>query len=154
MRKPVRKWEIRLPTLQVLVVEDDMMIRILIQQTLKDMGLVHIDLAKDGADAWEKFDTDQRYYDLIVCDWMMPVMSGIDFLKKVRKKEPGIAFMMLTAKNTMGDVVEARELGVNAYVAKPFTGEELKQKVLWLARQVLDPDFNPTDAILEKPDQP
>ena len=143
MLKSKKKWEKKIPSLQVMIVEDDMFIRVLIQQTIKEMGLSNITLAKDGKEAWEKFTAQDKYFDLILSDWMMPEMDGIEFLGKVREIDPGIAFLMLTAKSTLGDVEEARDLGVNAYIAKPFSSDELSQKVMWLMRQILDPDYDP-----------
>jgi len=70
-------------------------------------------------------------YGLVVCDWNMPVMEGIDLLKNVRS-DPALKdmpFLMVTAEAEKEKVIEAIKAGVDNYIVKPFTGEVLKEKL-------------------------
>lgn len=131
----------KISELQVLVIDDDMLIRVFVQQTLMDLGFCNIDVCSNGQKGWDNICNQLDYYDLIICDWMMPEMNGIELLRKIHAVAPDMPFLMLTVKTTLGDVEKALGLGVSAYVAKPFTGDELQQKVMWLARRILDSDF-------------
>lgn len=113
----------------VLVVDDFSTMRKIIKNSLQSMGFTKIIEAQDGIDAWEKLQ--QEPVCLIVSDWNMPRMQGIDLLKKV-KAEPAfqkIPFIMVTAEGQKECVIEAIKSGVNNYVVKPFTTETLEQKI-------------------------
>lgn len=93
------------------------------------MGFTTIIEAQDGVDAWEKLEKES--FVLIVSDWNMPRMQGIDLLKKV-KADPRyskIPFIMVTAEGQKECVLDAIKNGVNNYVVKPFTTEVLEQKI-------------------------
>ena len=74
---------------------------------------------------------------MVVCDWNMPVMEGIELLKHVRS-DPAlkdIAFLMVTAEAEKEKVIEAIKAGVDNYIVKPFTGEVLKEKLEKIAQK-------------------
>ncbi len=107
--------------LRVLVVDDDVDILEALDFALGDMGISQITRARDGQRALAHFKERSDLFDLVICDWMMPNMSGIQFLERMRSKCPDVPFIMLTRKATHDDVFEARKHGVTAYIAKPFT---------------------------------
>ena len=115
--------------LRVLVVDDDANILEAVNFALGDMGISQITRARDGQRALMYFKERSDLFDLVICDWMMPNMSGIQFLERLRRKCPDVPFIMLTRKATHDDVFEARKHGVTAYVAKPFTIGGLQKKV-------------------------
>lgn len=113
--------------MQVLVVDDyQTMVRI-IKNLLKQLGFNNVDEASDGAAALEKIGGKQ--YGLIISDWNMEPMTGLDLLKKVRGAGNKVPFIMVTAESKTENVLAAREAGVNNYIVKPFNADTLKQKL-------------------------
>lgn len=118
--------------LKVLVVDDDADVIDLVDAVLQSMKVPVVWTAADGEKAWTIFQKASEQIDLIVCDWMMPGMSGLDLLRRVRASESVVPFLMLTAKTTADAVAEAREAGVDAYIVKPFDPRTLRDKILAL----------------------
>ena len=121
--------------LRVLVVDDEPTIIKMVATVLRGMGITQIRAATDGADALALFNDPEFSFDLMICDWMMPVTSGIQVLRQVRTVDTTIPFLMLTTNVSKEAIVEARNAGVSAYIAKPFTADELVKKVAVLAKQ-------------------
>lgn len=128
--------EIDLHKLHVLVVEDNTLTLKLIQAVLKDMSVGQVYTARDGREAQTFLDAGDDLINLIICDWNMPRMSGLDLLKQVRTVHPDLPFLMVTARGTIDSVVAAKKSGVSGYVVKPFSPAELEQKVVALARRI------------------
>jgi two-component system chemotaxis response regulator CheY len=108
--------------------------RKLVSKYLKDIGFLNITEAPDGADALPLLETavaGHVPFQLIISDWYMPKMPGIELLKRVRAGDQlkGTPFVFLTAENEAGQVMEAIKLGVNNYITKPFTPATLKEKL-------------------------
>lgn len=126
--------------LKVLIIDDDPLIVQIVEQILKIMGLKDVQSTCYPKIGLEEilisFET-QKPIDLVICDWMMPEMTGIEVLKKVRDKNLDLAFIMLTAKMTVPAISDARKLGIDAYIGKPFTGDQLQQKVMAVANRIL-----------------
>lgn len=103
--------------------------RRIIQNALKQIKLKKIELAEDGAQAFKMLS--ENKYDLIISDWNMPKMTGIELLKKVRNTEgyEKTPFVMVTAEGHKENVIEAVQAGVNQYIVKPFTNEQLYKKL-------------------------
>lgn len=121
-----------LPTyagLRVLLAEDEPMATKLAQGALKVMGITDIVAVRDGEQALAVLEREQGQFQLIVSDWNMPRMSGLDFLKAVRRHYPHMKFVMLTGKATREFVVAAAQHGVDAYVVKPFSPNQLRRKI-------------------------
>jgi len=126
--------------MDVLVVDDDLYVLRAIELILRDMGIGNVEITRDPTNALAMIHDSflvQRPFDFIICDWMMPAMSGIDLLRAVRKHEYELPFIMLTAKRTEDAVEEARGLEVDAYLAKPFTQDQVRRKVGTIANRVL-----------------
>jgi len=112
----------------VLLVEDDPFARRLALSVLRDIGIGRIAVANDGHGALQTlFGGDT--FDLVISDWNMPEMSGLNLLKKVRETWPALPFIMLTGNTTGDSVLTARDSGVNAYVVKPFAKRQLAAKI-------------------------
>lgn len=132
-----------LSQLRVLVAEDEESARSYIEMVLKDMGIGHVITAHDGRAALEVFQDFEDGIDLIICDWKMPRMSGLDFLKQVRSVRPKLPFLMVTALATLENVEEAMQHEVTAYIAKPFPPEQLEEKVLLLVNRAAPTQAEP-----------
>lgn len=128
--------DIDLQKLHILVVEDNPRTLKLIQAVLKDMGVGQAFTANDGREAQSFLDAGGELINLIICDWNMPRMSGLELLKQVRMSYPDMPFLMVTARGTIDSVTAAKKNGVSAYVVKPFSPAELEQKVVSLARRI------------------
>jgi len=128
--------DIDLQNLHVLVVDDNPRTLKLIQAVLKDMGVGQIFTAIDGREAQMFLDAGEELINLIVCDWNMPRMNGLELLRQVRMTKPGMPFLMVTARGTIDSVTAAKKNGVSAYIVKPFSPAELEQKVVSLARRI------------------
>jgi len=124
--KPITK------NLAALVVDDDPDMIEIISFVLREIGILSITRATSALNALEHFKDKPFPFDLIICDWMMPGMNGLDFLRHVRTHDRETPFLMLTSRARKEDVVAAKSAGVTAYIAKPFASAELRQKVLTL----------------------
>lgn len=118
--------------LSVLIVDDVFNVRNMIRTMLKQLGFSDFVEANDGYAAVEKLATNT--VDVVLCDWNMPKMKGIDVLKFVRghKELHHMPFVMITGEMTEEIVAEAAETEVDAYLVKPFTMEQLGSKILQL----------------------
>lgn len=116
-------------TLHILLVDDCRTLRRVIEGLLKQLGLPNIDEAADGRIALDMLN--EKKYDLVISDWNMEPMTGLDLLKQVRANTSlkDIPFIMLTAENKTENVVAAKQAGVNDYIVKPFNADTLKQKL-------------------------
>ena len=115
--------------LTVLLVEDDGFALKLAQSVLKNLGVGHVILARDGAEAIRILDSKATRADLIISDWNMPNVTGLDLLRHVRKTWQNMPFIMLTGRATEDFVLAAKEHGVNGYVVKPFSPDQLSRKI-------------------------
>lgn len=119
----------RFAKLTVLLVEDDGFALKLAQSVLRNLGVGHIILARDGAEAIKVLDSKATKADLIISDWNMPNVTGLDLLRHVRKTWANMPFIMLTGRATEDFVVAAKDNGVNGYVIKPFSPDQLMKKI-------------------------
>jgi two-component system chemotaxis response regulator CheY len=115
--------------INILIVDDFASMRRIIKGTLKAIGFSNFIEAEDGAIAMKKLEKEK--VDLIISDWIMPNMDGLDFLKAVKGNEKlkKIPFIMVTAEGQKGNVLDAINAGVNNYIVKPFTSETLYAKL-------------------------
>jgi two-component system chemotaxis response regulator CheY len=119
----------RFAALTVLLVEDDGFALRLAQSILRNLGIGVILTARDGEEAIRILESESTKVDLIVSDWNMPKLSGLDLLRHVRKTWHNMPFLMLTGRASEDFVLAAREYGVNAYIVKPFSPEQLLRKI-------------------------
>ncbi|QJA05519.1 response regulator [Thermosulfurimonas marina] len=115
--------------MRVLVVDDFATMRKIIKNILTQLGFKNILEADDGTTAWEILQKEP--VDLIISDWNMPKMSGLELLKKVRADEKlkDTPFLMVTAEAQKENIIEAAKYRVSQYIVKPFTPETLKEKL-------------------------
>lgn len=111
------------------------MFRQMLKSALLELEYTHVTEANDGEAAWTLIDRSIRNgdpYGLIICDWAMPKMTGIELLKKVRGEawgSSGFPFIMLTGQADKQNIVDAIENKVTQYMLKPFTVLNLKEKL-------------------------
>jgi len=115
--------------LGVMVVDDQPAARVMLKKMLKEMGIQQVFEAPNGRDALAFFDSAPEMVDVILCDWNMPAMSGLDFLRQVRSAGIEIPFLMVTGRADKDSVIEAKDAGVSAYIAKPFSQMQLEAKL-------------------------
>ena len=114
---------------KILIVDDIASMRRIVFDSLSQIGFNNIIEAKDGENALKILKLNK--IDLILCDWNMPKMSGLELLKFVRNDEKlkNIPFIMVTAEGKKENVIDAVKAGVNNYIVKPFNTESLKGKI-------------------------
>lgn len=116
--------------MNILIVDDyNTMLRI-IKNLLKQLGFNNVDEASDGSMALEKLKG--KSYGLVISDWNMEPMTGLDLLKTVRGSNDNyknVPFIMVTAESKTENVIAAKQAGVNNYIVKPFNAETLKSKM-------------------------
>ena len=116
--------------MNILIVDDyNTMLRI-IKNLLKQLGFNNVDEATDGTMALTKIK--QKTYGLVISDWNMEPMTGIDLLREVRAADAPyktVPFIMVTAESKTENVIAAKQAGVNNYIVKPFNAETLKMKI-------------------------
>ena len=119
---------------KILIIDDEIHIVELIRFNLETSGY-EVDIAYDGLDGYLKIK--ENAPQLVLLDWMLPNISGIDMLKKIRndKSLSDIPVIMLTAKNMESDKIEGLELGADDYITKPFSIKELLARVSSVLRR-------------------
>jgi two-component system chemotaxis response regulator CheY len=114
---------------QVLIVDDYNTMRRILRNLLGQIGFANVEEAEDGAGGLKKMR--EHNIGLVISDWNMTPMSGLEFLKEVRsdallKETP---FIMITAESKTEKVVAAKAAGVSNYIVKPFNADTLKKKI-------------------------
>ncbi|MBV8566514.1 MAG: response regulator [Methylobacteriaceae bacterium] len=123
------------PLMSILVVDDyQTMVRI-VRGLLSQIGLENVDDAPNGSAALEKLKT--KKYDLVISDWNMQPVTGIELLQTVRA-DASLAdtrFIMVTAESKTDNVLAAKRAGVDNYIVKPFNAKILKAKIEAVCQQ-------------------
>lgn len=115
--------------MQILIAEDDPISRKLLEERLTDWGYEVI-VTKNGIEAWDVLQQDNSP-NLVILDWMMPGMDGLEVTQKVRERSSAnyVYIILLTALNRPEDIVKGLDSGVDDYIVKPFYDEELKYRL-------------------------
>ena len=113
--------------MKVLLVDDSRTMRNIQKSALAQIGYSDITEACDGQDALSRVNAQTP--DLILLDWNMPNMDGLTFLKAFRASNKETQVIMVTTESEKSRVVEAIKAGVNNYLVKPFTPEQLNQRI-------------------------
>jgi two-component system chemotaxis response regulator CheY len=123
-------------SIKILVVDDSMTLRRILTNALKSLGFPETVEAVNGKDALEKLASNN--VDFIITDWNMPEMNGLDFIKEVRSNPvyTSMPILMITTHGSEQDVIEALQAKVNSYIVKPFTPQELKEKIEGILKTV------------------
>ena len=116
-------------SMQILIVDDYKTMLRIIRNLLKQLGFNNVDEATDGSMALQKLR--DKDYGLVISDWNMEPMTGIQLLREVRadSKLKALPFIMITAESKTENVIAAKEAGVNNYIVKPFNAATLKTKL-------------------------
>jgi len=114
--------------MKILIVEDDYVSRLLVNKAVTKMGHETLE-AEDGRKAWELFQ--KQAPDMIISDWMMPEMDGLDLCRRIRSsnRTTYVYIILLTAKDRTKDLVSVFEAGADDYIVKPFQPEELRSRL-------------------------
>jgi two-component system chemotaxis response regulator CheY len=115
--------------MKVLVVDDFATMRKIEKNILGQLGIKNVDEADDGSTALPKLKSTK--YDIVLLDWNMPNMTGLELLKAMRAEESlkNVPVIMVTAEALKDNVVAAAQAGVNDYVVKPFNAATLEEKL-------------------------
>lgn len=120
-----------LKKVHVLIVDDDAIMRKLIRDMMRIVGFNNVSAATDGQEALKMLETNT--VDLIVCDWKMRPMDGLEFVKHVRNDDSSphrfVPIIMLTGRGERKDVEIARDAGVTEYLIKPFSSDSLFKRI-------------------------
>ncbi|WP_333695510.1 response regulator transcription factor [Flavobacterium sp.] len=112
--------------MNILIIEDESGIASFLKQGLEEENYV-ISLASNGEEGLQKALAEQP--DLILLDWMLPKLSGLEVCKAFRKKDTQTPILFLTAKDTIQETIEGLKAGANDYIKKPFSFEELLERI-------------------------
>lgn len=112
--------------MKILIVEDEQGITNFLKQGLEEEGYV-VSIAADGFEGKQLFD--QQAFDLCLLDWMLPKMTGLELCRYIRDKDPLIPILFLTAKDTVKETIAGLRAGANDYIKKPFSFEELLERI-------------------------
>jgi len=116
---------------RVLLVDDSSTMRMVIKHYLTAVGFTNFSEAEHGFEAMEILEQDSSF-DIIISDWNMPGMTGFELLKRVKKDErlKSILFLMVTAEQEKEKIIDAIQAGLNGYLIKPFSPNDIRQKVI------------------------
>jgi two-component system NtrC family sensor kinase len=114
--------------MRILMAEDETVSRRLLQSYLQKWGH-EVVVANDGAEAWRLFE--QSHFPLVISDWMMPELDGVDLIRRIRATERSghVYVILLTGRSQKEDVVEGMEAGADDFVTKPFDRDELRVRL-------------------------
>ncbi|MGA2715258.1 MAG: response regulator [Bryobacteraceae bacterium] len=115
---------------KAMVVDDSRAIRMILAKTLSELGF-QVCQAGNGKEALDVVERENGDLSLILVDWNMPEMNGLEFIKRVRadSRMSAVPLMMVTTETEMDQVMTALEAGANEYVMKPFTSEIIADKL-------------------------
>jgi two-component system, OmpR family, copper resistance phosphate regulon response regulator CusR len=120
--------------MRILTIEDEPSISNFIRDGLEEEGFA-VDVADNGKKGLQLALDNLEEYDVILLDWMLPGMSGIEICRNIRLENKVVPIIFLTAKDTVDDVVFGLETGANDYIRKPFSFEELLARIRVLMRK-------------------
>jgi len=112
--------------MKILIIEDEKGITEFLRQGLEEEAYETAS-ARDGITGLEK--ALKNHFDLILLDWMLPGLNGIDVCRAYRKQNPSTPIIFLTAKDTLADTIEGLQSGANDFIKKPFHFEELLERI-------------------------
>lgn len=115
--------------MKVLIVDDYKTMLRIVRNILRQLNFSNVDEAMDGSEALEMLRSED--YGLVISDWNMEPMTGIELLREVRSDDrlKSLPFIMVTAESKTDNVRIAAEAGVSNYIVKPFNAETLKSKL-------------------------
>jgi len=127
--------------MRILLVDDEEELAEPLQRILTNQGYV-VDSANSGDRGWELAQSND--YDLLILDWMMPAISGVEICRQLRQRRDSTPVLILTAKDTLDDRVAGLDSGADDYLVKPFELRELLARVRALLRRIPAPEITAT----------
>jgi len=114
--------------MKCLVVDDSATMRRIVVNALKTVGFTDTAEASNGAEALQLLDGS---IGLVITDWNMPVMGGLDLVKQLRGRleTAALPILMVTTRSVRDDILQALQAGISSYIVKPFTPQVLKEKI-------------------------
>jgi CheY-like chemotaxis protein len=122
--------------LHILLVEDDIHTRNMLRYMLQTIGIKMISEAGNGAEGLHFMEHCVRKINVILCDWNMPCMTGIDMLENIRQHDQDLPFLMISGKQDLASITRAKNAGVSAYLHKPLNPLQLQEKLAIVTRVV------------------
>ena len=113
--------------MRVLVADDSSTMRKIILRSLQAVGVTDIAEAADGAEAVAMFKPGE--FDMVLTDWNMPGLTGLEVLQQIRAIDPKVPVIMVTTEAEKSRVLQAIQAGVTDYLVKPFTADTLREKL-------------------------
>ena len=113
----------------VLVVDDEPQMVKIVEGVLSILGVTNVSTATDGQEALDVVKAASKPFDLVICDWQMPNMDGLEFLEAFRAEYPGTSFVMLTAKTDVQAFNAAKRSGATYFFMKPIDAADLKSRL-------------------------
>ena len=115
--------------MDVLVVDDAATMRRIVKGLLRELGIKNMREAENGSTALEELR--KKKADLVVSDWNMPIMNGLDLLRAIRQDNDlkSTPVLMVTAEAKKENIIEALQAGVSNYIVKPFNAKTLEEKL-------------------------
>ncbi|MBN2637668.1 MAG: response regulator transcription factor [Bacteroidales bacterium] len=127
--------------MRILVIEDEMGIANFLKEGLEEEAYA-VDVAYDGTTGLQLATDNAGEYDIMLIDWMLPGVSGIEICRQLRKGGEQTPILMLTARDAVQDAVFALDMGVDDYIKKPFSFEELLARIRARLRNVKEENTN------------
>jgi len=115
--------------MKYLIVEDQPESRAIMRGMLSELGATQVFESPNGRAAFQFIDAAIDMIDIIICDWNMPEMTGMDLLRQLRSVYPDMPFLMVTGRNDFESVSEAKVGGVTGYISKPYSVTQLEAKL-------------------------
>jgi len=116
--------------MRILIVDDSSTMRRIIGNVVTQLGVAKEDFdeAEDGVVAFKLY-KENNNYDVVLTDWNMPNMNGLELVKAIRAIDKKVPIVMITTEGGKGEVITALKAGVNNYIVKPFSADILKEKL-------------------------
>ena len=131
---PTREPDAPLGDLQLLLVDDHPAALQTINDMLFELGVARGISMTDPYKALELVTAEDSAIDAVLCDWLMPRMSGLELLRQVRVVKPDLPFVMVTGNADAASVLAAKENGASGFLRKPFSCDELRRRLVPFAR--------------------
>ena len=128
--------------MRILLLEDEPDLGAAIKRTLNQEKYI-VDWALDGMEAWGYLETPDTHYTMAIFDWLVPEISGLELLRRLRKQNNSLPVLMLTAKDELQDMVTGLDAGADDYLVKPFRMAELLARLRALQRR--SPQIQPQE---------
>ena len=129
-----------LSRIKILLAEDSLPINKMICSIIDQLGVKNFDSVKNGQEAFDIFC--KKRHDIIITDWMMYPMDGLEFTKMVRRHSDSpnklIPIIMLTGHNSFNRVLKARDIGITEYLVKPFTAKDIADRIAYVINNPRD----------------